>query len=96
MKCILTAAVAVMLASSSMAHAGGRSHVTGRVTVDVDLYVETGVVSLGAIIEGRSSIAREKERGGLFLSGDPGLARSMDRWLRTSVYAEREGIDQLS
>ncbi len=63
---------------------------------DVDLYVETGVVSLGAIIEGRSSIAREKERGGLFLSGDPGLARSMDRWLRTSVWAALEGIVQLS
>ena len=63
---------------------------------DVDLYVETGVVSLGAIIEGRSSIEREKERGGLFLSGDPGLARSMDRWLRTSVYAAFEGIVPLS
>ncbi|MCA0051407.1 helix-turn-helix transcriptional regulator [Mesorhizobium sp. B283B1A] len=63
---------------------------------DVDLYVETGVVSLGAIIEGRSSIEREKERGGLFLTGDPGLARSMDRWLRTSVYAALDGIPQLS
>lgn len=63
---------------------------------DVDLYVETGVVSLGAIIEGRSSIEREKERGGLFLSGDPGLARSMDRWLRPSVYAALEGIVPLS
>jgi len=63
---------------------------------DVDLYVETGSVTLGAIIEGRSSIAREKERGSLFLSGDPGLVRSIDRWLRTSVYAAFEGIDQLS
>jgi DNA-binding HxlR family transcriptional regulator len=63
---------------------------------DVDLYVETGSVSLGAIIEGRSSIEREKERGGLFLSGDPGLARSINRWLRTSVWATIEGIDQLS
>jgi DNA-binding HxlR family transcriptional regulator len=62
---------------------------------DVDLYVETGAVSLGAIIEGRSSIEREKERGGLFLSGDPGLARSMGRWLRTSVWAV-EGTVQLS
>jgi DNA-binding HxlR family transcriptional regulator len=62
---------------------------------DVDLYIETGVVSLGAILEGRSSIEREKERGGLFLSGDPGLARSMDRWLRTSVWATLEGIVQL-
>ncbi|RWM06263.1 MAG: helix-turn-helix transcriptional regulator [Mesorhizobium sp.] len=63
---------------------------------DVDLYVETGVVSLGAIIEGRSSVEREIERGGLFLSGDAGLARSMDRWLRTSVYAAFEGIVPLS
>ena len=63
---------------------------------DVDLYVETGVVSLGAIIEGHSSIEREKERGGLFLSGDAGLARSIHRWLRTSVWARLEGIAQLS
>ena len=63
---------------------------------DVDLYVETGVVSLGAIIEGHSSIEREKERGGLFLSGDAGLARSMHRWLRTSVWSSLEGIAQLS
>ena len=63
---------------------------------DVDLYIETGVVSLGAILEGRSSIEHEKERGRLFLSGDPGLARSMDRWLRTSVYAAFEGVVQLS
>ncbi|PBB22503.1 HxlR family transcriptional regulator [Mesorhizobium sp. WSM4312] len=63
---------------------------------NVDLYVETGVVSLGAILEGRSSIEREKEKGGLFLSGDPGLARSMDRWLRTLVYAALEGIVPLS
>jgi hypothetical protein len=62
----------------------------------LDLYVETGVVSLGAIIEGHSSIEREKERGRLFLRGDPGLARSMDRWLRTSVLAGLEGIAQLS
>jgi len=63
---------------------------------DVDLYVETDAVTLGAIIEGRSSIEREKERGGLFLSGDPGLARSMGRWLRQSVWATLEGIVPLS
>jgi hypothetical protein len=51
---------------------------------------------LGAIIEGQSSIEREKERGRLFLSGDLGLARSMDRWLRTSAYAGLQGIVQLS
>lgn len=59
---------------------------------DVDLYIETGTVSLGAILEGRSSIEREKENGRLFLSGDPGLSRSIDRWLRTSVWAEVEGV----
>lgn len=53
---------------------------------DVDLYVETGVVSLGAIIEGWSNIEREKERGGLFLAGDAGLARSMHRWLQTAAH----------
>jgi len=63
---------------------------------DVDLYVETGIVSLGAIIEGRSSIEREKERGCLFQSGDPGLARSISRWLRSSAYAGIEGIGQLA
>ncbi len=63
---------------------------------DIDLYVETGTVSLAAILEGRSSIAREKERGGLFLSGDPGLARSMGRWLRTSVWATVAGTLPLS
>ena len=63
---------------------------------DVDLYVETCVVSLGAIIEGQSSIEREKERGRLFLSGDAGLARSMNRWLRTSVWSALDGIDQRS
>jgi DNA-binding HxlR family transcriptional regulator len=63
---------------------------------DVDLFVETGVVSLGAIIGGRSSIEREKESGSLFLSGDLGLARSMDRWLRISDYAAFKGIVPLS
>lgn len=63
---------------------------------DVDLYVETSSVSLGAILEGRSSIDREKLDGTLFLSGDQGLARSMDRWLRTSVWATVEGIVPLS
>lgn len=59
---------------------------------DVDLYVETGSRSLGAIIEGRSTLEREKAAGRLFLSGDPGLARSMNRWLRVSSYAAFEGV----
>jgi DNA-binding HxlR family transcriptional regulator len=63
---------------------------------DVDLYVETNSVSLGAILEGRASIDAEKQDGTLFLSGDPVLARSMDHWLRTSVWAAVEGIIPLS
>ena len=59
---------------------------------EVDIYVETGVLALAAIIEGRSSIARETSRGGIFLSGDPGLTRSIDRWLRVSSYAELPGV----
>jgi DNA-binding HxlR family transcriptional regulator len=63
---------------------------------DVDLYVETSVVALAAIIEGRSSLARETARGGIYLSGDSGLVRSVGRWLRTSSYAAIEGTLALS
>lgn len=63
---------------------------------EVDLYVETGVQVLAAIIEGRSSFEREKERGSVFLSGDIGLGRSMGRWLRRSTYASLEGVLPLS
>lgn len=62
----------------------------------VDLYVETGVTPLGAILEGRSSLAREQERGGLFLSGDACLVRSMNRWLRLSSFASFQGIARLA
>lgn len=60
--------------------------------MDIDLYVETNTISLGAILTGRSSFDREIERGALFLSGDAGLARTISRWLRVSEYAAFEGI----
>jgi DNA-binding HxlR family transcriptional regulator len=63
--------------------------------LDVDLFIETTVVSLGAIVVGRSTIAREIERGSIFLSGDARIARTMDRWLHTSDYASVEGIAML-
>jgi DNA-binding HxlR family transcriptional regulator len=59
---------------------------------DVDLYVETRVLPLAAIIEGRSTIQRELGRGGIFLSGDAGLARGISRWLRVSSYASLTGV----
>ena len=62
---------------------------------DVDLFVETTVMSLGGILLGRTNIAREIEQGALFLSGDARLARTMDRWLRKSEYAEIDGIVML-
>jgi DNA-binding HxlR family transcriptional regulator len=62
---------------------------------DIDLFVETEVVSLGGILTGRTSIARELERGSLFLSGEASLARTMDRWLPLSSYSLMEGIATL-
>lgn len=59
---------------------------------EVDLYIETGLQSLAAVIEGRSSLARERARGGIFVSGDAGLTRSIDRWLRVSSYAALAGV----
>lgn len=62
---------------------------------EVDLYVETSVRSLLGIILGRTTVTRELDLGRLFMSGDPVLSRTMDRWLITSEYAELEGILQL-
>ena len=53
--------------------------------------------NLGPDGQGFLQIVRGHDyRGALFLSGDSGLARSMDRWLRTSVWAAGEGIVPLS
>jgi DNA-binding HxlR family transcriptional regulator len=63
---------------------------------DIDLYIETLSMSLGAILTGRSNLEREKERGRTFLSGDPVLERSINRWLRVSEYADFDGIVPLA
>ncbi|MEL7298937.1 MAG: helix-turn-helix domain-containing protein [Pseudomonadota bacterium] len=63
---------------------------------DVDLYVETSIVSLGGIVIGRTSVAREFDLGELFVSGDARLARTIDRWLIPSPrFAAVEGLDPL-
>ena len=59
---------------------------------DVDLYVQTSVMSFGGVITGRTNIAREIDSGALFLSGDARLIKTMDRWLRLSEYASVDGI----
>ena len=64
-------------------------------SLDIDLFVETTTISLGAILEGRSSVDDETEAGRLFLSGDASLARTVDRWLRRSMYSGFDGILKL-
>jgi DNA-binding HxlR family transcriptional regulator len=59
---------------------------------DVNLYIETDLVSLGGILTGRTNIARELENCSLFVSGDTKLARTMSEWLPFSVYIDLEGI----
>jgi DNA-binding HxlR family transcriptional regulator len=63
---------------------------------DVDLYVETDHVTLNSIMLSRTTIAREVERGTLFLSGDAALARTMDKWLYHRTKESREEVLQLA
>lgn len=63
---------------------------------DVDLYIETSSVSLGAILLSRSTIAKEIDSGRLFLSGDALLIKTMDRWLYHRTKEKLEDIRQLA
>ncbi len=58
---------------------------------DVDLYVETTPDAMSRLFMARSSVSRELEQEQLFLSGDAQIAKTMDRWLPQSAYAEVEG-----
>ena len=62
---------------------------------DIDLYIETDLVSLSSILLSRTTIGRELEAGRLFLSGDARLARTMDRWLHHRTKEDRCEIMQL-
>ncbi|MEW9920012.1 winged helix-turn-helix transcriptional regulator [Marimonas sp. MJW-29] len=62
---------------------------------DVDLYVETSVISLLGIFMGRSTFEREEELGELYFSGDKLLSKTINRWLRPHNYASFDGIKQL-
>lgn len=62
---------------------------------NIDLFVETTVTSLLGVLLGRTTVDREIDLGELFLSGDPVLSRTMNRWLKLSEYSELEGIEML-
>ncbi|MCY1127149.1 helix-turn-helix domain-containing protein [Frigidibacter sp. RF13] len=59
---------------------------------EVDIYVEVTTVSMAAIMLGRSSIAREIDEGRLFLSGDPRLIRTIDRWFPKEDGHDIDGV----
>lgn len=63
---------------------------------DVDLYIETDRITLSSILMSRTTIPREIDRGGLFLSGDVKLSRTMDRWLYHRTKEDRNEILQLA
>ena len=62
---------------------------------DVDLFVETNLMSFGGVLTGRTSLSREMDNGGLFASGDAALSDTMREWLPFSVYLDVGGIQQL-
>lgn len=62
---------------------------------NIDLFVETTVKSLLGVLLGRTTVDRELDLGELFLSGDPVLSRTMNRWLELSEYSTLEGIELL-
>lgn len=62
---------------------------------DIDLFVETNRISLHGILLGRATVAGEIANGHLFLSGDPVLSRTMQRWLKPGDYTGIEGIAML-
>ena len=63
--------------------------------LDVDLWVETEVSSLSAIILARSTVSREVNAGRMYLSGNALLARTMQRWLHVTDYLPDGGPKEL-
>ncbi|MGX9351069.1 winged helix-turn-helix transcriptional regulator [Shimia sp. W99] len=62
---------------------------------EVDLYVETTTESFGAVIMGRSTLAREEELGRMYVSGDAALKRTLPDWFPKSKHSTAEGIAML-
>ena len=62
---------------------------------DIDLFVETSVLSLGAVYGGRSTFEKEIEKGEMFMSGDARIVRTINQWLKPGDYSVIEGIAML-
>jgi DNA-binding HxlR family transcriptional regulator len=54
---------------------------------DVDLYVDANSRALASVWMGYSTLRAEMSRDRIFLSGDPYLTKTIDRWLVRSSYA---------
>jgi len=63
---------------------------------DVDLYIETNLMSLSSILLSRTTIDRELENDRLFLSGDAMISRTMNRWFYQRTKEDPSEILQLS
>ena len=59
---------------------------------DVDLYIETEVPILTGIYLGRRSLERDTAEGLFFMSGDPRLSKTINRWLQMSMHSRVDGI----
>jgi DNA-binding HxlR family transcriptional regulator len=59
---------------------------------DVDLYVETTPESMAALMLGRSTISAEVDNETLFLSGDPRMIRTIERWFPREDEHDIEGV----
>lgn len=60
--------------------------------LDIDLFVETRMASMAALILGRTTAVREIEKGRLFLSGDARLIRSIEHWFPREDDYDIEGV----
>lgn len=58
---------------------------------DIDLFIETEVTVLTAVLLGRRSLSRAIDNDRIFLSGDARLSRTMGDWLLLNMYAGVEG-----
>lgn len=65
---------------------------TSNPKTDIDLFVETKIFSMAAIMLGRTSIAREIDEERLFLSGDARLIGTIDDWFPKEDGADIAGV----